>query len=98
MTIDPAHAKLIGVALALLAFLLSHHQVAAAQGEEPAASARTLTGFVQNQDLRRVDQAIVRVRDVEGTIVAEGITNQAGKFSVTVPQEGTYSVGAVQDT
>ena len=59
---------------------------------------RTVTGLVQNQDLRRVDQAIVQVRDQEGNVVTQGVTNQAGEFTVTVPEEGTYSVSAVQDT
>jgi hypothetical protein len=59
---------------------------------------RTITGSVQNQDLRRVDQAIVQVRDQEGEVVAQGVTNQAGEFTITVPQEGTYSVSAVRDT
>ncbi|MDE3039511.1 MAG: TonB-dependent receptor [Nitrospirota bacterium] len=59
---------------------------------------RTITGLVQSQDLRRVDQAIVQVRDQEGNVVTQGVTNQAGEFTVTVPQEGTYSVSAVQDT
>ena len=59
---------------------------------------RTITGLVQSQDLRRVDQAIVQVRDQEGNIVTQGVTNQAGEFTITVPQEGTYSVSAVQDT
>jgi hypothetical protein len=58
----------------------------------------TITGSVQNQDLRRVDQAIVQVRDQEGEVVAQGVTNQAGEFTITVPQEGTYSVSAVQET
>ena len=60
--------------------------------------AHTITGLVQSQDLRRVDQAIVLVRDQEGNVVTEGVTNQAGEFTLTVPQEGTYSVSAVQDT
>jgi len=59
---------------------------------------RTITGSVQNQDLRRVDQAIVQVRDQEGNVVTQGVTNQAGEFSVTVPEEGTYSVSAIQET
>jgi len=59
---------------------------------------RTVTGTVQNQDLRRVDQAIVQVRDQEGNVVAQGTTDQAGEFSVSVPHEGTYSVSAVHDT
>ncbi|MGQ0811797.1 MAG: TonB-dependent receptor, partial [Nitrospiraceae bacterium] len=63
-----------------------------------ADAPRTITGAVQNQDLRRVDQAIVQIRDQEGNVITSGVTNQAGEFSVTVPQEGTYSVSAVQDT
>ena len=45
---------------------------------------RTITGLVQSQDLRRVDQAIVQVRDQEGNVVTQGVTNQAGEFTVTV--------------
>ena len=59
---------------------------------------RTITGSVHNQDLRRVDQAIVQVRDQEGNVVTQGVTNQAGEFSLTVPEEGTYSVSAIQAT
>ena len=70
------------------------------EAQEPKSSleTRTITGSVQNQDLRRVDQAIVQVRDQEGTVVTSGVTNQAGEFSITVPQEGTYSLSAVQET
>src|SRR5215510_13373197 len=57
-----------------------------------------ITGLVQNQDLRRVDQAIVQVRDQEGNVVTQGVTNQAGEFSVTVLEDGTYSVSAIQET
>ncbi|HJT21735.1 MAG TPA: TonB-dependent receptor [Nitrospira sp.] len=57
-----------------------------------------VTGIVQRQDLRRVDQAIIEVRDQEGNIVARGLTNQAGEFAITVPEEGAYSVSAVQET
>ena len=39
---------------------------------------RTITGLVQNQDFRWVDQAIVQVRDQEGNVVTQGVTNQAG--------------------
>jgi len=58
----------------------------------------TIAGIVQNQDLRRVDQVIVQVRDQDGNVVTQGVTNQAGEFAVRVPQEGTYSVSASQDT
>ena len=53
-----------------------------------------ITGLIQGQDLRRVDQALVKVRDQEGNVVTQGVTNQAGEFSVSVPQEGPYSVSA----
>ena len=59
---------------------------------------RTIIGWVQNQDLRRVDQVIVQVRDQEGNVAAQAVTNQAGEFTITVSQEGTYSVSAFQDT
>ncbi|HET8580833.1 MAG TPA: TonB-dependent receptor, partial [Nitrospiraceae bacterium] len=58
----------------------------------------TITGTVQNQDLRRVPQAIVQVKDQEGTLITEGVTNDAGEFSVKVPVEGAYSVSAVLET
>ncbi|MBI5777252.1 MAG: TonB-dependent receptor [Nitrospirae bacterium] len=60
--------------------------------------ARTITGSVQNQDLRRVGQALVEVRDQEGKIVVHKVTNDAGEFAVAVPAEGTYSVSAVLET
>jgi len=57
----------------------------------------TIVGTVQNQDLRRVAQVLVEVKNQEGTTVATGITNEAGEFSIAVPSDGTYSVSAVQD-
>src|ERR1043165_7088151 len=63
-----------------------------------ADPARTIVGSVQNQDLGLVDQALVQVRDQEGNVVIEGVTNQAGEFSLTVPKEGIYSVNAIQAT
>src|SRR5436309_5266557 len=80
--------------------ILSAQELLTVQAQEPKSSlaARTITGSVQNQDLRRVDKAIVQVRDQEGNVVTQGVTNQAGEFSVTIPQEGTYSVSAVQET
>src|SRR5687768_13714737 len=53
-----------------------------------------IAGMVQHQDLRRVDQAVVQVRDQEGNTVSQGVTNQAGEFQVSVPRAGTYSVSA----
>jgi len=63
-----------------------------------ADPARTIVGSVQNQALGRVDQALVQIRDQEGNVVIEGVTNQAGEFSLTVPKEGIYSVNAIQAT
>ena len=71
-------------------------QAQAAEAEPPTI--RVISGTVQHQDLRRVDQAIVLVRDQEGTIVTQGVTNQAGEFAIAVSKEGTYSVSAMQET
>ena len=66
-----------------------------------AADARvlhTITGAVQHQDLRRVGQAVIEVKDQEGTVVSSGVSDDAGEFSIDVPEKGTYSVSAVQET
>src|SRR5436853_45226 len=80
--------------------LLSAQGLITVQAQEPTSSlgARTITGSVQNQDLRRVPQAIVEVKDQEGRLVADTVTNDEGGFSVWVPFEGTYSVSAVHET
>src|SRR5262249_19712121 len=44
------------------------------------------------------DQATVQVRDQEGNLVVEGVTNQAGEFSLAVRKEGIYSINAIQET
>src|SRR5574341_1489589 len=84
--------KLIGLAVAC--WLAGGMDVLA----QNAAGVLAIAGSVQNQDLRRIPQAIVQVRDQEGKIIADGVTNDAGDFSVTVPGAGTYSVSAVNDT
>ena len=66
-----------------------------AEGGDPS---HTIVGTVQNQDLRRVDQATVQVRDQEGNMVVQGVTDQAGEFRLEVPEAGSYSISAVQDT
>ncbi len=68
------------------------------QGRAVAAEPNLITGSVQSQDLRRVPQVVVEVKNQEGTLVATGVSNDAGEFSIPVPQEGTYSVSAVQET
>ncbi|TKB74884.1 MAG: TonB-dependent receptor [Nitrospira sp.] len=57
-----------------------------------------IVGSVQNQDLRRIGQVVVEVKNQEGTLVTTGVSNDAGEFSIPVPADGTYSVSAVQDT
>ena len=58
----------------------------------------TIRGIVQNQDLRRVPQAVIEVKNQEGGLVASGVSNDAGEFTISVPVNETYSVSAVQDT
>ncbi|WHZ15549.1 MAG: TonB-dependent receptor [Nitrospira sp.] len=71
-----------------------HAQESAPSGKQ----AHTIRGTVQNQDLRRVPQATVEVKDQEGTLAGTAVANGAGEFAVEIPDEGTYSVSAVQDT
>ena len=71
---------------------------ASAQSEGQNPGGRVITGFVQNQDLRRVAQAVVQIRDQEGTILTQTVTDEAGEFRVAIPQGATVSVSAVLDT
>ena len=59
---------------------------------------QTIKGVVQQQDLRRVPQAIIEVKNQAGDMVTSGVSNDAGEFKVAVPEGGTYSVSAVQET
>ena len=68
------------------------------QGLGVAAEPKLIAGSVQNQDLRRVGQVLVEVKNQEGTLVTTGVSNSAGEFSIPVPADETYSVSAVQDT
>ena len=69
---------------------LCHLSEFSSSGPCCCSRAQSITGTVQNQDLRRVDQAIVQVRDQEGTMVAQGVTNQAGEFSVIMVPGGWH--------
>ncbi|MBH0202621.1 MAG: TonB-dependent receptor [Nitrospira sp.] len=66
----------------------------AAEGEP----IQTIKGVVQQQDLRRVPQAVIEVKNQEGDMVSSGVSNDAGEFKIAVPGSGTYSVSAVQET
>jgi hypothetical protein len=48
--------------------------------------------------LRRVGQATVQVRNQEGAVVSDTVSNDAGEFSIKLPSEGTYSLSAMQGT
>jgi len=62
----------------------------------PVGEGHAIAGIVQYQDLRRVGQATVQVRNQEGTVISETVSNDTGEFSVVIPAEGTYSVSALQ--
>lgn len=59
---------------------------------------RTITGYVQTADLRRVGQATVELRDQEGTVVTTQATNDAGEFTLVAPQAGAFSISAIRQT
>jgi len=61
-------------------------------------SPHMIKGTVQNQDLRRVTQAVIEVKNQEGELVSSGVSDEAGEFAVSLPDRGTYSVSAVQET
>src|SRR2546428_8727432 len=87
---NPHLMKLLGLAVAC--WLAGAMEVVFAQDN---AGARTISGSVQNQDLRRGGQALVEGREQEGTIVAHKVTNDAGEVTVAVPAEGTEPGSAV---
>ncbi|MYG41437.1 MAG: TonB-dependent receptor, partial [Nitrospira sp. SB0677_bin_15] len=81
---------LLGVALVLL--------WGVPQSVYAAPASQTITGYVQNADLRRTAQATVELRDKEGTLVTSATTTDAGAFILITPREGVFSIHAVQDT
>ncbi|MEK6617377.1 MAG: carboxypeptidase-like regulatory domain-containing protein [Nitrospirota bacterium] len=68
-----------------------------AEDARASLASRAITGSVRNQDLRRVPQAIVQIKDQEGNTVAETVSDLAGDFTVQVPGESAYSVSATQE-
>ena len=91
--IRPARLHVILV-LGVLAF----PSFVSAEESQLADENRTATGVVQNQDLRRVPQAIVELRNQEGTLVESSVTDEDGEFSVKAPTEGIFSVRAILET
>lgn len=55
-----------------------------------------VTGLVQYEDLRRVPQATVELRDQEGTLIETQVTNEGGEFILAPPEAGIYSIRAIQ--
>ena len=71
---------------------------AQAVGEDGTSKIWVVTGTVQYEDLRRVPQAIVELRDQEGTVIDSHITNEEGEFILSPPDRGIYSIRAIQST
>ena len=88
---------LLGKAMLLIALLVASGAYSATQAQENNQF-QVITGIVQNQDLRRVAQAVVEVKNQEGEVVSSAVSNDAGEFKITVSEGGTYSVSAVQET
>jgi len=88
---------LLGILLLFDVPLLSGQPTVHAEDARASLASRAITGSVQNQDLRRVPQAIVQIKDQEGNTVAETVSDLAGDFTVQVPGEGAYSVSATQE-
>ena len=81
--------------LTVAAVVCGTYSISYAEDQEPT---KTIKGVVQNQDLRRVPQAVIEVKSQEGDMVSTGVSNDAGEFKISVKEGGTYSVSAVQET
>src|SRR5687767_9877675 len=93
---DRREVLLVLVGILVLGMLLEGESPVHGQESQPATEAKALVGTVQYQDLRRVGQATVQVRNQEGSVVSDAVSNDAGEFSIKLPSEGTYSLSAVQ--
>jgi len=85
----------VTVRLTVAAAICGTFSISYAEEQEPT---KAIHGVVQNQDLRRVPQAVIEIKNQEGDIISSGVSNDAGEFKVTLPEGGTYSVSAVQET
>lgn len=88
----------IGNVLLLVSSLLFVPTVFGIEDVLAAPEDQTITGHVQNVDLRRVAQATVELRDQQGALVSSEATNDAGEFALVAPQAGVFSIRAIQDT
>lgn len=62
------------------------------------SNAHHIAGYVQNEDLRRVAQATVELRDQEGVLLMSKSTDDAGEFIFITPETGVFSIRAIQET
>ncbi|HMS84478.1 MAG TPA: TonB-dependent receptor [Nitrospira sp.] len=85
----------VTVRLMVAAVICGTCSISSAEDQEQT---KAITGVVQNQDLRRVPQAVIEVKNQEGELVSSGVSNDAGEFKMTLSGAGTYSVSAVQET
>lgn len=65
-------------------------------GEDGNNRVWIVTGVVQYEDLHRVPQAKVELRDQEGTVIETQVTNEGGEFNLAPPEHGIYSIRAIQ--
>ena len=88
----------MGIFLTIFIGVVLGQETVQAEDEALTLELRTVEGIVQKEDLRRVDQAIVELRDEEGTLLDSVVTDEAGEFKVVVPEDGMYSIRAIQET
>ncbi|NJL17552.1 MAG: carboxypeptidase regulatory-like domain-containing protein [Nitrospira sp.] len=74
------NATLVTIVVAVVGGMCSVLQ--AADSEQT----QTIKGIVQNQDLRRVPQAVIEVKNQEGDMVSSGVSNDAGEFRLASPR------------
>ena len=68
------------------------------EDSQAGSNAHHIAGYVQNEDLRRVAQATVELRDQEGALLMSKSTDDAGEFTFITPTTGVFSIRAIQET
>lgn len=83
-----------------LLWLLFGDLFALAEGIQKGEMERVwiITGVVQYEDLRRVPQATLHLRDQEGLLIETQVTNEGGEFIFGAPGPGIYSIRATQSS
>ncbi len=87
------------VVLSLANIFLNHSGALAQEGASNIVERMwILTGVVQYEDLRRVPQATVELRDQEGSLLDSQVTNEGGTFIFRAPDIGIFSLRAIQSS